>query len=138
MEVMITTLADQAPPVLTVEAIVAVLRRLRPVASSEADLQEHIDEAFAAAFPGAYSREHRLGPQNRPDFFFPALGLVAEVKAGRSGGNATHVWRQIARYAEHGDVRFILFVTPSMRTAQVLPAEIAGVPISVVLLNTGF
>jgi len=111
---------------------------LRVIASSESAVQEMIDIAFERAFPGEYAREHHLGSAGRPDFFFPSLGLVVEVKIGKSGGNATHVWRQIAKYAEHADVRRIIFATVSRRSAQVLPAEVAGVPVSAVLLNAGF
>ena len=123
---------------LTVDAVRGVLSRLRFTGSSESDVQEIMDIAFERAFTGSYKREHHLGASGRPDFFFPSLGLVVEVKVGKSGGGATRVWTQISNYAKHDSVRQILFATVSRKSAQVLPPVVGGVPVSFVILNSAF
>lgn len=82
------------------ETIGRQLRRRRSALVQEDTLQETISLALTEAGI-AHVREHRLGPSERLDFFLDG-GIAIEVKKHNAG---LDVWRQVARYLEHDDVK---------------------------------
>jgi hypothetical protein len=121
----------------SLERIVAALSTARFTVSNEEALQRGVAVQLEAAAPGMFAREQRLSQRDRPDFFALAIGIVVEVKWGRSGGSDTSVYRQLARYAEDPRVRAIVFATPSRRVASAIPDLVGSVPVRRVVLHTG-
>lgn len=75
------------------------------------------------------SREHRLGPGDRPDFLLDGR-VVVEVKGSRH--QASSVRRQLTRYAAYPEVESLILATSRAMT---MPAAIGGKP--VLVLNLG-
>lgn len=79
--------------------------------------------------PSLISREHRLGPGDRPDFLV-AGAIVVEVKGHRHQQGP--VLRQLGRYAAYPEVEAILLATSR---AMRMPAELGGKPVAVINLG---
>ena len=79
-----------------------------------------------------FEREYELAPRDRPDFVVGLVPVVAvELKVK---GSPAEVLRQLARYAEHGDVSGMLLITTrSAHTS--LPATLGGKPLAVCLIT---
>lgn len=104
-------------------------RRFR--VTDEAQLQADLAEAFGADGLEV-TREHRLNDADRPDFF--ADGVAIEVKVQ---GSPAAIMRQLFRYAQHPTVERVLLVTPVVKLAVMVPADMAGKPVAVVLVRRG-
>ena len=73
--------------------------------ADESDLQDAIEQILVSAdIP--YSREHVLGPGERPDFLVGDVAIEVKVK-----GSADALLRQVKRYADHDEVGSVLVVT---------------------------
>jgi hypothetical protein len=95
-----------------VQTIVELLGRACFPLSSETACQQAIETLFAEHFPGVeILREHRLSARDRPDFFAAADGVAIEVKVGGRGQQRAAIIRQLARYAEHDQVKALVLVT---------------------------
>lgn len=108
--------AEPIPPPRTAcvvdgEAVVRVLTGRRFSLTAEVATCNDIEAALVEAF-GAdqVSREHRLGPGERPDFLIGGR-VVLEVKGPRH--TSTNVRRQVERYAAHDCVAAIVVASAS-------------------------
>lgn len=91
------------------EEIVALLSKGRFDLCAETAIQGEMERVLVATYgAAAVSREHRLGPGDRPDFLIDGR-IVIEVKGMRHRGPA--VLRQIERYAAHAQVEWIIVAT---------------------------
>jgi len=98
--------------------------------TTEAATQRDIEVVLLGVFPlSAVSREHRLGPADRPDFLVDGRWVI-EVKGPRHRSLAVH--RQLARYAAYPQVEGVLLATSR---AMAMPPSIGGKPVRV--LNLG-
>lgn len=94
----------------------------------ESDLQIEMDAYLRAAFPGVeISREHRLGPADRPDWLIDGR-FVVEAKI-RSASRPL-IARQVQRYAAYPHVEGIVLATGK----SILPIA-ARVPVVIVHLG---
>ncbi|PTM61875.1 hypothetical protein [Phreatobacter oligotrophus] len=111
-------------------AVGAALAGMRVVIGTEKATQSAIADVFERkGVP--FLREHRLSARDIPDFF--AFGEVAvEVKVG---GAKAAIGRQLARYAEHADVKALVLIT---NVAVDLPATIGGKPLTVFSLGAAW
>ena len=101
--------------------------------STEARTQADIDTLFAGSFgPGAYAREHRLGPKDRPDFLVGG-SIVVEVKHFRASPLPT--LRQLARYAAYPEIEAIILATARSMAA---PPDLRGKLLYVVSLGSAW
>lgn len=112
--------------IATPEAVIAAIQGNAYRFTSERDLQDGIGIALFKMYP---SREHVLGPTDRPDFFID--GIAIEVKPE---GSLSALTRQVHRYAGYDEVRAVVVVTSRHRLAQ-LPPEMNGKPVSVVIVE---
>lgn len=118
--------ADASP---TLEAVAALVAACRLDMAVEWRAEGELETAFVATFgPAAVSRQHRLGPGERPDFMVG--GIAVELKGPRH--TATAVQRQLARYAAHDAVTGIVLASAR---AMAMPSQIAGKPVAVVNLG---
>jgi hypothetical protein len=108
--------------------VAAVIKAQRYRYSGEAQLQEGIAGALAAAGITAVREVHLAGP-DRIDFMAGALGIEVKV-----AGQSASVARQLARYAKSPEVEELMLVTTRARHRSV-PREIGGKPVHVVLLS---
>lgn len=84
--------------------ILAALRAQRLVCDTERRLHASMETALTTAeIP--FEREVRLSPVDRIDFMVGAIGIEAKVRGAR-----LTVWRQLERYARHGDIEAIVLV----------------------------
>lgn len=91
------------------DEIVRLLSNGRFDLASEVAVQAEMETMLVATYgAAAVSREHRLGPGDRPDFLIDGR-IVIEVKGAKHRGPA--VLRQIERYASHPQVEWIIVVT---------------------------
>lgn len=98
--------------------IVTLLQRARFPLSEEKVTQASIGELLALK-EFNFSREFRLSDEDIPDFFL-AGGICIEVKVR---GQRKSIYRQLARYAAHDQVKGIILATSvCMR----LPDNICG------------
>lgn len=115
---------------ITPGRLLELLERGRFDLTTEAATQAGIERLLIADLPlSAVSREHRLGPGDRPDFLIDGR-IVVEVKGPRH--RAPAVQRQLERYALHPCVEAIILATSR---AMHMPAQVGGVPVRV--LNLG-
>lgn len=92
-----------------VKDIAIALSRGRFPLTRESELQHAVDEFLRATFPGvAISREHRLGPGERPDWLVDGR-FVVEAKI-RSAARRL-IERQVHRYAAYPEVEGIVLIT---------------------------
>lgn len=111
--------------------LVDVLRQYRMAQTTEARLQACLAEVFTKEGV-SFTREERLGPGSRPDFWVEP-GVCVEVKIK---GSITSALRQVFRYAEHERVGALILVTAKARHAlSNLPEEVAGKPLQVVYVG---
>jgi hypothetical protein len=114
----------------TLEAVFALISGCRVAMEVEHRAQADVMAVLVSEFGvSAVSREHRLGPGDRPDFFLTG-GLVIEMKGPRHRQPA--VLRQLARYAAYPQVTGIILATSR---AMVMPAVIGGKPVAVINLG---
>lgn len=106
------------------EYILQILRSGRFDYTTEAELQAAI-EGWLEGHGLVFEREHILGPEDRPDFFFIETGIALECKVK---GSRMAIYRQLERYAQHCVVRGIILVTGRAMTC---PPEINGKPVRV-------
>lgn len=95
--------------------------------------EKHMQNSIECVFRAAgfkVSREHRLCERDRPDFLINGT-VVVEVKMRASGGS---VLAQLARYAQHSNVRAIVVACPRFSSLGVIPERIHGVPVYVAAL----
>jgi hypothetical protein len=85
-------------------------------------------EVLLQAIGHPFSREHRLGASDIPDFFVPGSGEIIEVK-WRCGELA--VLRQLKRYGGYPEVKFLNLV--AIRPID-LPATLSAKPCQGVFL----
>ncbi|HEX7887558.1 MAG TPA: hypothetical protein VF474_16410 [Phenylobacterium sp.] len=122
----------RTPCVLLLAAVCEVIAHTRCDLTTEVATQDGIQAALRGEEVGLaveISREHRLGPGDRPDFLIDGR-IVVEVKGRRHRGPA--VLRQLERYAAHPQVEAIVLATSRAMT---MPAQIGGKPVRV--LNLG-
>lgn len=113
----------------TLDQICDQLTRTRFRWTSEKDLQKGIGQVFQEmGLP--FSREHRLGPKDIPDFLIDG-SLCLEVKIK---GSVNDLLRQVKRYANYSEVVALVVVTGRMQHRG-LPATINGKPLRVVSLT---
>lgn len=94
-----------------VQSILEALGRGRFPLSREADCQAAIDEWLHAQLPGVeISREHRLGPGDRPDWLIDGR-FVVEAKLGGRGQQRRAIARQIGRYLAYDQVEAVVLAT---------------------------
>jgi hypothetical protein len=104
-----------------VQDVIRLIHSLRMPLSDETAYQSALSEILTKAGI-EHTREHRLGPKERPDFFLPD-GTVIEVKLK---GSARRIYDQCARYCGYAEVKGLLLAT---NRAMGMPAEILGKPI---------
>lgn len=91
---------------MIVQRIISALKTLRVgVITEEFDLQSTIASVLDD-YEIHYSREYKLGPRNRADFFID--GVVIEVKKGKP--YTRQVTEQLERYAAFPEVYAIILV----------------------------
>ena len=92
-------------------------------------IREGVEEVFEAE---GWAVQHEcplgLNQKDRVDFFYD--GVAIEVKVD---GSTSDVTAQLQRYALHGSVREVLLITT--RSRHVIPAELGGKPVTVLLLR---
>lgn len=118
----------QAPDVrtacaVTLDQVAVVVGSVRCDLTREDAIQQALDVALRGAFGDeAVSREHRLGPADRPDFLICGA-IVVEAKGKRH--RAPQVERQLARYARYPEVTGIVLATArSMGVPRMVGAKI--------------
>lgn len=99
---------------MTLATVMEALDRHRFVAASEHELQGALAEALVQAGFDV-RREVRLSGRDRIDLVVDRVGIEVKV-----GGAPNEVVRQLARYAEHGEVSALLLVTTVVRHARAL------------------
>jgi hypothetical protein len=90
-----------------------------------------LHEAIAAALDEQmikYSREFRLTPHERLDFFVSDDNIAIEVKIK---GRSAEVLRQLTRYSEHSMIHGLVLVTTRRLQACQMPMELNGKPLAV-------
>lgn len=110
--------------------IVHLLTTHRLPLSDEKALQAAIATMLADACL-AHQREVRLAPGDIVDFMV-AAGIAIEVKIK---GSRRAIFKQIARYAQHAEVREIVLAT---NVPMGLPEEINGKPVAIAALGRGW
>lgn len=115
---------------LTLDAVADLVGSMRLDLGMEHRAQADVELALIATFgPAAVSREHRLGPGDRPDFLL-AGGIALEMKGPRHMQGP--VLRQLERYAAHGEVTGLVLATAR---AMHMPRQVGGKPLRVVNLG---
>jgi hypothetical protein len=117
-------------PSLSATEIRDLLLHHRLQAGTEALLQAGIEEVLQNA-QVPFLREHRLSPQDRPDFMVGGVAIEVKIDQGWRA-----VLRQLSRYAAHPEVKEILLVTARMQHGAV-PESIQGKPIVTCVLLVG-
>jgi hypothetical protein len=110
-----------------VRRALAALKRLIGSVHFRFNDEKHLQNALEVVFGREhvlFSREHRLSPDDRPDFFLPYSSIAVEVKIS---GAISKILRQLERYAQHDDVKGILLVTT--RLQHQVPEELNGKPV---------
>lgn len=113
----------------TMAQVACALGRFRFGWATEADLQAGVALALEASEMQA-TREVRLGPAGRCDFFVPTeddRGVVVELKIQ---GSPADVLRQLHRYACVERVDGVVLVSTSLRLRA--PEQLAGKPVLVI------
>lgn len=96
-------------PCALLDQVAKVVGEVRCDLTHEDAIQQTLDAALKAAFgEHQVSREHSLGPADRPDFLV-AGAIVVEAKGKRH--RAPAVERQLARYAAYPEVTGIVLAT---------------------------
>lgn len=114
------------------ERISAALSAGRFDLSEETQCQAQIETWLRERMPDVeISREHRLSPRDRPDFFI--CGVAVEVKMNKC--RPSDVLRQLTRYAEHEAVEALVLVA---NRAAHLPRTLNGKPLVLVSLGQGW
>jgi len=124
-------LSDDEERELLVALIASALRKARVPLSNEKATQNAIAELFAA-LDIDHTREHKLGPAARVDFFLPP-NLVIEVKINRA--RPAQIFRQLVRYAKYETVAALVLVT---NRAMGLPKTIGGKPAYYLSIGTAW
>jgi len=99
------------------EALVVVLRAGRYRTSTEAALQDSIEQHLTSSGV-EFEREKVLAPGERIDFFAGGVGIEAKARA-----NKRAVFRQLERYATNDAIDALILITG---TAMGLPATVKG------------
>jgi len=102
------------------QSLAALLRAGRYRASTEAALQESIEQHLTASAV-AFEREKVLAPGERIDFFAGGVGIEAKARAGKRA-----VFRQLERYAGNDAIEALILITG---TAMGLPPTVKGKPL---------
>ena len=123
MSDLLEPLETTRPVEASLDELAGTLARYRYRFTDEDDLQRGIARALEANGL-SFQREKSLSRRDRPDFLLQG-GLAIEIKIG---GSLSDLLRQVARYAEHAEVRGVLVAgTPSWLPR--LPATLAGKPL---------
>jgi hypothetical protein len=111
-----------------VKDIAIALGRGRFPLTRESELQIEMDAFLRQALPGVeISREHRLGPADRPDWLIDGR-FVVEAKIRGAGRRL--IERQVQRYAAYPEVEGIV-----LATGKSMPPIVAIVPVVIVHLG---
>jgi hypothetical protein len=124
------TVLDAGAPAVTVEQVLASLKKLRVHAIG---LEYDLQAAIAAQFDQdgiPYQKEAVLGPRNRIDFLIPG-GIGVEVKKGKP--NSGEVMGQVERYAKFDAVSELILVVE--RSVFQYERSTNGKPVHYVALN---
>jgi hypothetical protein len=111
--------------------LIDALRAYRMAQITEAKLQAAIAEVLTRE-GFAFTREERLGPGARPDFWVEP-GVCVEVKIK---GSASNVRRQLARYCAHERTMVLLLVTT--RSDYQMPSMMEDKPVLTVCVGGAF
>lgn len=116
----------------TLQAVHDLIGGCRVAMEMEYRAQSDVMAALVSEFGvSAVSREHRLGPCDRPDFFLTG-GIVIEMKGPRHQPPA--VLRQLLRYAAYPEVTGIVLASARAMTMPTVIGE-RSVPVRVVNLG---
>ena len=120
---------------ITATGIVTILSAARYRWNNENDLQAGL-AGVLDHFGYPVQREVRLTARDRIDLLVEHVGI--EVKVAKAGGAAPieRVLSQLARYAEHDSIDQLVLVSTSVRH-RVVPAEIGGKPLQVLIIQGG-
>lgn len=115
---------------ITAEEVINVIAAHNYRWSNEDDLQEAIRQVLLESGLVA-QREVRLSDRDRIDLLIDGIGI--EVKAPRIGSKqpVSRVVTQLARYAQHVEIRDLVLVTTTHRH-RLVPPIIGGIPVYVV------
>jgi hypothetical protein len=103
---------------------------------TETDLQSVLSGVLETEFRGVFEREYYLDGGRRIDFYSPGYGIGIECKATHgTAGSTKAIVAQLMRYAEHPDIRELLFVGGSRVAVAVVPKRLCGKPVQGVLLR---
>ena len=111
-----------------------VLQSLRALRLHPVEHEFEIHDAMAEQFRVdgiQFSREVKLGPGCRVDFFVHAGGVAVEVKKGKP--NRAQLEAQVSRYAAFPDVQAVVMVVE--RSLFGYPEKVNGKPVHYVGLN---
>lgn len=92
-----------------IDEITAALQSKRFIYSDEKMLQDGIAQVFKLA-EIVFEREVQLTPQDRIDFMAGEIGVEVKIK-----GTYQDLLRQLHRYAQLGEIKQLILVTPLMR-----------------------
>lgn len=121
------------PVIAALSRVASLLERLRLDLSQEKLAQGELEKILQTAGI-AFEREKRLSDQDIPDFLLnvDGVGIALELKT-RAQRKA--IYRQLERYAQHGEVDAVLLYTG---TAMGLPATINDKPARTVSMGAGW
>lgn len=108
------------------DEIMRILGRTPFPLHSEKDVQQSVEQAFAAAGVEC-RREVRLNATDVIDFLVDRVGIEVKIKGGKRA-----ILRQVERYAESDQVDTLVLLTA---VAMGMPASIKGKPVHVVSLG---
>lgn len=118
------------------EQVIKLIAEGRYDMTFEKATQHEMETAFVASLGlGMVSREHVLGPRDRPDFLIDGR-IVVEVKGPRH--RAPDVLRQLERYADHPRVEWIVLATSrAMHMPKRFHYRETGRDVPVTVINLG-
>lgn len=123
----------RTPCAVAVADVVRVIAATRCNLVAEQLVQDELEKALRedpmVGGLAEVSREHRLGPADRPDFLID--GIVVEAKGKRH--RAPAIGRQLARYAKYPEVRALVLATAKAVISG--GGDIEGKPLFVVNLG---
>jgi hypothetical protein len=115
--------------VVTAAQIASTLRGHRYLYDDELDLQDSLDDVLTGAGHHV-AREVSLSARDRIDLLVGTVGIEVKI-----AGTADALCRQLTRYAHHDEIRELVAVVGRANLTD-LPEAVAGVPVTVVYLET--
>ncbi len=120
---------DYTEELSMVTEIVKILSSHRFPLNNEKDTQAAIEAKFQLNEIN-YTREHRLDPQNIPDFFIDGIAIEIKIK-----GNAKKIYKQCERYCNFDSVKELILVT---NRSMGFPNQINGKPCYFIKLSNAW